>query len=66
MTGADIYGGGTTISAGMLQLGNGAASGSIPGNILDNAALGFANALAQAYSGTIAGSGAAWRPVPAR
>ena len=36
---ADNYSGGTTISAGTLQLGNGGTSGSIVGNVTDNAGL---------------------------
>ena len=41
LTGADDYEGGTTINAGTLQIGNGGSSGSIVGNIVDNAALVF-------------------------
>jgi fibronectin-binding autotransporter adhesin len=53
------YGGGTTISAGTLQLGNGTGiAGSVTGNILDNAALAFDySGTAAAYSGVISGSG---------
>jgi autotransporter-associated beta strand protein len=36
LTGNNTYGGGTTINAGMLQLGNGDASGSINGDVVDN------------------------------
>ena len=40
LTGANGYtGGGTTISAGILEIGDGSIRGSITGNILDNAAL---------------------------
>src|SRR5205085_2386420 len=35
------YTGGTTISGGLLQIGNGGTSGSVVGNILNNAALVF-------------------------
>ena len=41
LTGANTYTGGTTISAGTLQLGNGGTTGSVAGNITDNAALAF-------------------------
>ena len=41
LTGANTYSGGTTISAGTLQIGNGGTTGSIAGNIVDNAALIF-------------------------
>ncbi len=36
LTGNDTYTGGTTISAGTLQLGSGGTSGSITGNVTDN------------------------------
>ena len=39
LTGANTYTGGTTISAGTLQLGNGGTTGSVAGNIVDNGAL---------------------------
>ena len=41
LTGDNTYTGGTTISAGTLQLGNGGTTGSIAGNIVDNGALVF-------------------------
>ncbi len=57
LTGASSYTGGTTISGGTLQIGNGGASGSIAGNITDNAALAFNRADDIAYSGVISGTG---------
>jgi autotransporter-associated beta strand protein len=36
LTGANTYAGGTTINAGTLQLGNGGATGSITGDVIDN------------------------------
>ena len=39
LTGDNTYTGGTTISAGTLQIGNGGTTGSVAGNIVDNAAL---------------------------
>ena len=39
LTGDNTYTGGTTISAGTLQLGNGGTTGSIVGNVTDNGAL---------------------------
>ena len=38
-TGANSYTGGTTVSAGVLQLGNGGTTGSVTGDILNNAIL---------------------------
>ena len=43
LTGSSTYTGGTTISGGTLQLGDGVSSnGSVSGNIVNNASLGFA------------------------
>ncbi len=39
LTGDNLYSGGTTISAGTLQLGNGSGSGSVVGDIVDNSHL---------------------------
>ena len=39
ITGTSNYLGGTTISAGTLQIGNGGGTGSIAGNVIDNASL---------------------------
>jgi autotransporter-associated beta strand protein/parallel beta-helix repeat protein len=58
LTGSNTYSGGTTVSAGTLQLGDGAANnGYVQGNILDNAAVAFANPAAQTYSNVISGNG---------
>ena len=58
LTGAHTYTGGTNISGGNLQLGDGATSnGSVVGNISDNAGLIFANPIAQVFSGVILGTG---------
>ncbi|PWU11447.1 MAG: hypothetical protein C5B50_23310 [Verrucomicrobia bacterium] len=55
---ANAYLGGSTISAGTLQLGDGASNnGSVVGNIVDSANLTFANPSAQTYSGVISGGG---------
>ena len=59
LSNANSYGGGTTISQGTLQLGDGSANnGSVSGNITDNATLAFANPNVQTYSGVISGNGA--------
>jgi autotransporter-associated beta strand protein len=58
LTGASTYGGGTTISAGTLQIGNGGTSGSITGNVTDNGVLAFDRSDAITFGGTISGSGA--------
>ena len=57
LTGDNTYTGGTTISAGMLQLGNGGTTGSVAGNIVDNAALIFNRSDALTYGGVISGTG---------
>jgi|GEM_PF-1845201 len=58
LAGSNTYGGGTTISAGTLQLGDGTANnGYLQGNILNNGSLVFANAAAETFAGAISGSG---------
>ena len=58
LAGANTYTGDTTISSGTLQLGDGVANnGSVAGNIIDDAALVFADAAPQIYGGGISGSG---------
>ncbi len=54
---ANTYGGGTTITSGTLQLGNGAVSGSVVGNISVAGMLAFDNAAAQTFGGVISGGG---------
>ena len=53
LTGANTYGGGTTVSAGTLT----GTTTSLQGNILDNAALVFNQAGAGAYAGNLTGTG---------
>ncbi|MEJ8852515.1 beta strand repeat-containing protein, partial [Variovorax rhizosphaerae] len=58
LTGANTYTGGTTISSGTVQLGNGAATGSITGNVaVDNGTLAFNRNNLYAFDGLISGSG---------
>jgi outer membrane autotransporter protein len=54
----NMYTGGTTISAGTLQLGNGGASGSIVGDVTNNGTLVFNRSDASTFAGAISGSGA--------
>jgi autotransporter-associated beta strand protein len=54
----NTYAGGTTISAGTLQLGNGGTSGSIVGDVVDNGTLAFNRANATTFDGAISGTGA--------
>jgi outer membrane autotransporter protein len=56
-TGANTYGGGTTINAGILQLGNGGATGSIMGNVVDNSSLAFNRSDTVTFGGAISGAG---------
>ena len=58
LTAANTYSGGTTISAGTLQIGNGGTSGSILGNIVDNGALAFDRSDTVVYGGAISGTAA--------
>ena len=57
LTGDNSYTGGTTISAGTLQIGNGGTTGSIVGNVIDNANLAFDRSAALIFAGDISGTG---------
>ena len=57
LSGSNSYSGGTTISAGTLQIGNGSTAGSVSGNILNNSALVFNRSDNTTYSGIISGTG---------
>ncbi|MFZ5677586.1 MAG: autotransporter-associated beta strand repeat-containing protein [Pseudomonadota bacterium] len=56
LTGDNTYTGGTTIEEGILQVGNG-ATGSISGDIVNNALLFFGRNDAMTYDGDISGTG---------
>jgi fibronectin-binding autotransporter adhesin len=57
LTGANTYTAGTTISAGTLQIGNAGATGSVAGDIVNNAALTFNRTGTLTYGGVISGTG---------
>ncbi|HET7624290.1 MAG TPA: glycoside hydrolase family 76 protein [Verrucomicrobiae bacterium] len=59
LTAANTYAGGTTVSEGTLQLGDGAVrNGTVNGNIQNNSVLAIANPQPQTITGSIGGSGA--------
>ena len=58
LTGTDSYTGGTTISAGTLQIGSGGTTGSITGNVVDNAFLVFNRSDDMTFNGIVSGGGA--------
>lgn len=64
LTGDNTYAGGTTISGGTLQLGNGGTSGSIVGNVANNGALVFNRSDSVTFAGAISGSGSVTQSGP--
>jgi len=57
LNGANTYTGGTTISGGTLQIGNGGTTGSITGDVTDNGSLVFDRSDDVTFNGVISGSG---------
>jgi autotransporter-associated beta strand protein len=57
LTADNTYTGGTTIASGILQLGDGGATGGIVGNVTDNGALVFDRSDTITFAGVISGSG---------
>ena len=57
LTGTNSYGGGTTISAGTLQVGDGGSSGSLTGDVRNESRLVFTRSDAVTFAGMISGSG---------
>ncbi len=57
LTGDSTYTGGTTISHGILQLGNGGYTGSIVGDVTDNGSLVFNRSDDVIFGGIVSGSG---------
>ncbi|MCL2715384.1 MAG: autotransporter outer membrane beta-barrel domain-containing protein [Alphaproteobacteria bacterium] len=57
LTGENSYSGGTTITAGTLQLGDGGTTGSIPGNVVNNGVLAFNRSDSFTFGGEISGTG---------
>ncbi len=57
LTQNNTYGGGTTISGGILQLGNGGTTGIIAGNVVNDGVLAFNRSDNITFAGDISGSG---------
>jgi autotransporter-associated beta strand protein len=57
LTGANSYTGGTTITAGTLQIGNGGTTGTITGDVVNDGVLAFNRSDAVAFTGSISGTG---------
>ena len=66
LTANSTYEGGTTITNGELQLGNGGTSGSIKGDVLNNGELRFKRSDTLPFEGLISGSGVSGRMVAPR
>lgn len=66
LTGNHSYTGGTTISGGVLQLGSNTLTGSVVGNIVNNASLIFARSIASTFAGVISGSGTVTQQGPGK
>ena len=58
LIGNETYTGGTTITAGTLQLGDGATGGSLTGDVVNNGTLAFAENADTNFTGAISGTGA--------
>lgn len=61
LTGENTYDGGTTVSAGVLQLGNGGTTGSVLGNVLNNARFGFDYSSDKVFGGAVSGTGSVFK-----
>lgn len=57
LTGTNTYAGGTTITDGVLQIGDGGSSGSITGAVVNNRTLAFNRSDDIAFAGAISGTG---------
>jgi autotransporter-associated beta strand protein len=57
ISGANTYTGGTTISAGVVQVGTGGTSGSIVGDVTNNGSISFARSDVVTFAGVISGTG---------
>ena len=58
LTATNTYSGGTIIDAGTLSIGGGGTTGSISGNVTNNATLAFNRSNAVSFGGVISGNGA--------
>ena len=58
LSGSNTYTGGTTVSAGTLQVGAGGTAGSMVGNVINNATLAFNRSDDLTFAGVISGTGA--------
>ncbi|MER8644425.1 autotransporter-associated beta strand repeat-containing protein [Mesorhizobium sp. M1252] len=58
VAGDATHSGGTTVTAGILQVGNGATAGTLAGNVTNNAVLAFNRSDSLTFGGAITGTGA--------
>ncbi len=57
LTGENTYSGGTTIEAGILEIGNGGTTGSIVGDVANSGTLAFNRSNNSTFSGNVTGTG---------
>lgn len=57
LTGENTYSGGTTIEAGILEIGNGGMTGSITGDVANSGTLAFNRSNNSTFSGNVTGAG---------
>jgi len=61
LTGSNSFAGGTTVSAGVLAIGNGGTTGSLTGDVATSGTIAFNRSDASTFGGVISGTGTLWK-----